>query len=49
MSALLGLAQIVARAADDDVLLEGQVLVDNVAQGQYLRLTLIIHERQHIY
>ena len=49
MGALLGLAQVVARTADDDVLLEGQILVDNVAQGEYLRLTLIIHERQHIY
>ena len=38
MGPLLGLAQIVAGAADDDLLLKGDVLVQDVAQGEDLGL-----------
>ena len=37
-----------AGPADDDLLLEFQVLVDDVPQGQYFRLPLVFHKRQHI-
>ena len=50
MGPLLGLAQIVAGAADDDLLLEGDVLVQDVAQGEDLGLGLAagLHQGQHI-
>ena len=48
MSALLCLAQVIARAAEDDLLLIGQIFVQNFAQGEDLRLTLVLHEGQHI-
>ena len=40
--------QVIAGAADDDLLLKGQIFVDDVAQGEDLRLGLVIHQRQHI-
>ena len=46
MGALARLAEIVLRAARDDFFLERQILVENVAQGEDLRLALVIHERQ---
>mgnify|MGYP000391065508 CR=1 FL=1 len=44
------LRQIVAGAADDDLLLEGDVLVQDVAQGEDLGLGLAagLHQGQHI-
>ena len=48
VGALLGLFQVEAGPADDDLLLEFQVLVDDVPQGQYFRLPLVFHKRQHI-
>ncbi len=48
MGPLLGLLQVVAGAADDDLLLEGQVLVDDVPQGEDLGLGLVLHQGQHI-
>ena len=35
-------------APDDDLLLEGEILVQNVAQGEDLRLALVIHKGQHV-
>ena len=48
MGALLCLAQVIARAAEDDLLLIGQIFVQNFAQGEDLRLALVLHEGQHI-
>ena len=42
------LVQIITGPAEDDLLLEGDVLVQNVAQGENLRLRLVVHQRQHI-
>ena len=48
MGALLRLLQVEPRPADDDLLLERQVLVNDVAQGQDLGLALVVHQCQHI-
>ena len=48
MLTLAGLLQIVLSAAGDDLQLEGQIFINNMPQGQDLRLLLIIHQRQHI-
>ena len=48
MGALLRFPQVVSGAADDDLLLEGQILVDDMPQGQDFGLGLILHQRQHI-
>ena len=48
MGPLLGLLQVVSGAADDDLLLEGQVLVDDVPQGENFRLGLVLDQGQHI-
>ena len=48
MRPLLSLFQIVAGPADDDLLLERQIFVNNVPQGQDLGLVLVIHQSQHI-
>ena len=48
MGPLLGLLQVVSGAADDDLLLEGQVLVDDVPQGENFRLGLVLDQSQHI-
>ena len=48
MGAFERLAQVVARAADDDVLLMGKVFVENFSQGQHLRLALVPDECEHI-
>ena len=48
VSALLCLAQVIARAAEDDLLLIGQIFIQNLAQGEDLRLALVLHEGQHI-
>ena len=48
MRPLLCLFQIVAGPADDDLLLERQIFVNNVPQGQDLGLVLVIHQSQHI-
>ena len=48
MGPLLSLLQVVSGAPDDDLLLEGQILVDDVPQGQDLRLGLILDQGQHI-
>ena len=49
MGALLRLFQVIAGSADDNLLLEGEVLVQHMAQGKYLGLLLVIHKRQHIW
>ena len=48
MGPLLRLAQVIAGAADDQVLLEAEVLVQNMPQGQDAGLGLVIHQGQHI-
>ena len=42
VGALLRLLEVVFRAPDDDLLLEGEVFVDDVAQGEDLRLALVL-------
>ena len=48
MGALLGLLQVEAGAADDDLFLELEILVDDVPQGEDLGLALVFHKGQHI-
>ncbi len=48
MLALAGLFEVVLRAAGDDLLLIGEVFVQNVAEGEYPRLLLVIDQREHI-
>ena len=48
MSALLGFFEVESRAADDDLLLEGEVLVEDVAKAQNPGLALVIDQGQHI-
>ena len=48
VGALQRFIQIEPRAADDDFLLEVQILVNNMPQGEDLRLALIVHQGQHI-
>ena len=45
--ALECLFEIVLRSARDDLFLEGEVLVQHVAQRENLRLRLVIDQRQH--
>ena len=45
---LLGLALFIAGAAGDDLLLEGEVLVQNIPQGENPGLSLVVHQGQHI-
>ena len=40
--------EVILRSARDELFLEGKILVDDVAQGQDLRLLLVVHKRQHI-
>ena len=49
MGALLGLFEVEFRPAHDELLLEAEVLVDDVAQVEYLRLGLVIDQCQHVY
>jgi len=49
VGALLGLFEVVFRSAHDQLFLEGEVLVDDVAQVEYLRLGLVVYQRQHVY
>ena len=42
VGALLRLLEVVFRAPDDDLLLEGEVFVDDMAQGEDLRLALVL-------
>ena len=46
--ALARLLEVVLRAAGDDLLLIGEVFIENVAQGEDLRLLLVIDQREHI-
>ena len=48
VGALLRLFQVVPCPPDDDLLLELQILVDDVPQGEDLRLPLVLHQRQHV-
>ena len=48
MGPLQSLVQVELGAADDNFFLEGQVLVNNVPQGQDLRLALVVNQGQHI-
>ena len=47
MCPLFRLFQIIAGSADDQVLLEGQIFVQNVPQCQNLRLGLVLDQGQH--
>ena len=46
--ALARFFEVILRSARDKLFLEGKILVDDVAQGQDLRLLLVVHKRQHI-
>ena len=48
MCPLFRLFQIIAGSADDQVLLEGQIFVQNVPQCQNLRLGLVLDQGQHV-
>ena len=48
MCPLFRLFQIIAGSADDQVLLEGQIFVQNVPQRQNLRLGLVLDQGQHV-
>ena len=48
MRALLCLFEVKTRTADDDLFLESEILIDDVAQGQNARLLLVVDEREHI-
>ena len=48
MGPFLGLALVEQGPAGDDLLLEGQILVQNVPQGQDSRLPLVVHQGQHV-
>ena len=48
MGALLGFLEVEPRPADDDLLLEGEVLVQDVAEAQNPGLALVIDQGQHI-
>ena len=48
MGALLGLSKVELCAPDDDLLLERQVLVQDVAQGEDARLGLVVDQSQHV-
>jgi hypothetical protein len=48
MRALERFLEVELRAPDDDLLLEGEILVEDVPQGQDLGLVLVIHQSQHI-
>ena len=49
MRALERFLEVELRAAHDDLFLEGEVLVENVPQGQDLRLRLVIDQREHVH
>ena len=44
----MSLAQVVAGPADDDLLLEGQILINDMPQRQDLGLRLVLDQSQHI-
>ena len=48
MGPLLGLPQVEPCPPDDDLLLVRQVLVEDVPQGENLRLALVLHQGQHV-
>ena len=45
---LLGLAQVIAGPAEQDLLLVLEILVNDVAQGENLGLGLVVHQGQHV-
>ena len=49
MGALKRFFEVELRAAHDDLFLEGEVLVENVPQGQDLRLRLVIDQGEHVH
>ena len=49
MCALERFLEVELRAPDDDLLLEGEILVEDVPQGQDLRLRLVVDQREHIH
>ena len=49
MGALKSLPAVVARPSDYDLLLEGEILSQHLAEIQYLRLSLVIYEGEHYY
>ena len=49
MRALERFLEVELRAPDDDLLLEGEILVEDVPQGQDLRLRLVVDQREHIH
>ena len=49
MRPLLGFPAVKDGPAGDDLLLEGDVFVQNLPQGQGLGLFLVVHQRQHYH
>ena len=47
MGPLLGFTQVIPGPAGQNIHLVGQILVDDLPQGQNFRLLLVIHQRQH--
>ena len=46
--ALARFFEVILRSARDELFLKGKILVDDMAQGQNLRLLLVVDERQHV-
>ena len=49
MRSFLRLAKVKARPANDELLLEFEIFSQDVAQGKYFRLGLIVNKGEHIY
>ncbi|MPN59891.1 hypothetical protein SDC9_207613 [bioreactor metagenome] len=47
VGALPGLVQVVTGTPDDDLLLKGDVFVQNLTQSKDARLGLVVHQSQH--
>ena len=47
MGPFLGFSQVIFCPANDQLFLEGQIFVQNMAQGENTRLRLVIHQREH--
>ena len=48
MGPFLGFSQVIFCPANDQLFLEGQIFVQNMAQGEDLRLCLVLYQGQHI-
>ena len=49
MSAFARLIKVEFRTADNEFFLKTYILVEDMTERKYFRLTLIVHEREHIY